>query len=1400
MRIFAAIAVVLILFSNEAIGQQAPVPVCWAAYRTVQGSEESEVTVYCGSPEQAAQAYDNDERGIAAAGGEGWPYYIQLVTLRGDNILHIDYQYSGIAQLLWWCPSGFNGLPQQYGFCAPDGNEDLNKNKTPRCEDTEGAYVGNPCNAGNGNKHAVESDYVGEILSFRRFYNSITDGEAPYGQRRAEWRSNYDHSISYISIPSVSTTAKLKRANGNIYYFAFSGGQYIPDSDVRGTLAQTSGGWTFTLPDGSKEFYDAVGRLIQILDRGNRSQNLTYDGSGRLQVVTDSFGRNLTFGYNSNGQLISVTGPDNQIIEYAYTNNNLIKVTYADGAAKHYHYEDIILPRHLTGISYQEPSGNPVRYSTYAYSYDYDYGGKVVSTEHAGGIERFNLQYDSDTQTTVSDAVNTAEVMSFSTNLGVKNLVSRTHQDGKSLSQTFDANNNLICRKDEEGRITTYIYNTANQKTSETVGLLGSCTSPITTSASRTTNYQYVSPTLDAPTVIQRPSVHIGSHAATTFSYSDSRFPTLPTSVAQSGFTPAGVAVGRAITLAYNAHGEVSSMDGPRTDVNDVTTFSYYSCTTGGACGQLRSIANALGHVTTFDTYDANGRLTQMTDPNGLRTSYSYDPRGRVRFITQAPPTGSARVTEYRYNSAGDTTFIGFPDGRTLTYIFDAARLLRRVTDNLGNYIAYDYDAKGNRTQEHTYDPANMLVRQIDTGYDIRNRVSSINAADSITQEIRDAIGNLTTAVDPKNNPPTQHAYDSLNRIMQTIDSLNGTTSYSYDVNDNLRQVRTPNNATTQYQYDDLGNLLQETSPDRGTIIYTVDAAGNIRTVRDARDIIVTRTYDVLNRLTGIDYPIDTDVELTYDNGSNCSSGAGKLCRVVDGSGTTQFGYDAFGNTTLQMKTESGVTYTTRYTFDAANRVVTIVYPDNRTVTYARDALGRVTGVGATVNGASQTIVSNRGYRADGSLFGQTYGNSLAEIFQYNLKGELLNQSIGSADTRVYGYDLNGNLTSLQSVPKTANYEYNVLDQLTHDQITVPTASTQNLTYDGSGNRRTKGTANYTYAVNTNRLTSIGNTNVTTDAAGGISANGNNAYSFDNAGHLITVRIGGTLRGTYSYNFLNQRTQKIAGTTTTIYHYDIFGNLILETSAAGETRVAYVYVDDVPIAHISRPGTTDTLRYVHTDHQGTPRLATSPARVVVWRWEGRAFGETGQTGSTQINLRFSGQYFDSESSLFYNHHRYYDPRIGRYITSDPIGLGGGLNTYAYVGNNPLTFIDPLGLMEIYRSDGVTFHSYPGPPAGGNEHARQGPGGNYHVHMRDRAGNEARISTETWKPLTPEDERIFNRSRSMQKACENLTDGQKKFFDKVNRQIFHRGGPTVNQLFRMGAMRGGAQGGNTRSNE
>ncbi len=171
----------------------------------------------------------------------------------------------------------------------------------------------------------------------------------------------------------------------------------------------------------------------------------------------------------------------------------------------------------------------------------------------------------------------------------------------------------------------------------------------------------------------------------------------------------------------------------------------------------------------------------------------------------------------------------------------------------------------------------------------------------------------------------------------------------------------------------------------------------------------------------------------------------------------------------------------------------------------------------------------------------------------------------------------------------------------------------------------------------------------------------------------------------YTYNALGQRITKKIGGVTTIFQYDLEGNLIAEMNSSGQALRQHIYVDNEPVAQLTRKtdGTIDA-QYVHTDHLGTPTLLTNQSGNVVADLEAMPFGETFvDYAEVEYNKRFPGQYKDVETGLHYNYFRDYDPTTGRYVQSDPIGLGGGNNTYTYVSGNPILFKDQTGLMKVY---------------------------------------------------------------------------------------------------------------------
>ncbi|MGA6108780.1 RHS repeat-associated core domain-containing protein [Pseudomonas solani] len=759
-------------------------------------------------------------------------------------------------------------------------------------------------------------------------------------------------------------------------------------------------------------------------------------------------------------------------------------------------------------------------------------------------------------------------------------------------------------------------------------------------------------------------------------------------------------------SYTYTATGQIETADGPRTDVQDITRYAY------DAQGHLISVTNALGHITQLSSFDSFGNPQTVIDPNGVTTALTYTPQGWLASVSIAGGT-----TAFEHDAIGQITKVTRGDGSWLAYTWDDARRLTKITNNLGEQVEFDLDAMGNRTAQRIKDASNNLTQQQQWVYDELGRLlRSVGAGGQTHSQQYDLNDNPTTDTNPRQFSHTQ-AYDALDRLVSSTDPLSKVTSLGYDAQDNLTQVVDPRGVTTRYEYDGLGNLTKLISPDTGTTTYGHDAAGNVTQKTDARGIVTTYSYDALDRLTGRQYPATPalNVQYHYDMTANGNKGIGRLTAVQDASGVLGYKYDERGNLIEQLRSVAVLGTdqydTLGYAYDAANNLIRIDYPAGFSIHYSRNAAGQVSQVGFAVGSATPTsLASNIGYAPFGPLKSLTWNNGIVLSRTYDQDYQLTAQQVGNWQSS-YSHDANGNITAhAHSLFGSLDYQYDGLDRLTEEKAA---ASRKAYAYDATGNRSSRttyatsnGTETQTakqtlhYAPDSNRLSQRSTSYaVEADAAGNYTRySQSRRYTYDDQGRLSAVTDEtGTPIATYAYNALGQRVLKdvLQGTAHTPYTYlydpdgQVLGQVRYTSSGKKSKASYYVWLDSLPIAQIDlnydAAGTTiasTTLTYLHSDHLNTPRLATNQGGNLVWSWQSNAFG-VGQPntygGNIDVILRFPGQIADAHSALYYNYFRDYDPETGRYVESDPIGLNGGLNTFAYVMGNPLVLTDPLGL-------------------------------------------------------------------------------------------------------------------------
>ena len=467
---------------------------------------------------------------------------------------------------------------------------------------------------------------------------------------------------------------------------------------------------------------------------------------------------------------------------------------------------------------------------------------------------------------------------------------------------------------------------------------------------------------------------------------------------------------------------------------------------------------------------------------------------------------------------------------------------------------------------------------------------------------------------------------------------------------------------------------------------YAYDASGNLLSKTDRDGHTITYAYDGLNRLLTKSYPDSTAVNYSYDAGS-------RLTQVADASGTYGFTYDNLGRTVGMATAYSflaGQTFTNVYAYDAGGRKTGYTYPDGKQLTYAYDTLNELT---SETDANAGTLGFS--YDALGRRTQLTRPNNVNSTYAYDAVSELLSvvhkKSSTIWDQAGYTYDPDGNRVGRTGMGNLV-YTYDNANQLLEAASTTGYMIEQ-YAYDAVGNSTTRATSGgnfypelfnssnelteqdlswgpsltYTYDANGNRMSVAGMSNFT--------------YTWDFENRLTQATPSSGTAAAYKYDPFGRRIQKTGSAGTTIYLYD-GANISEELGATGLEMTRYVFGPSVdePLALV-RGGVPD---FYEADGLGSiTSLTDMTTSHTVQTYNQLAFGQS-PSASTSLSqpFRFTGREYDSDTGLYYYRARYYDPGVGRFLSEDPIGLEGGINAYAYVGNSPTNFSDPAGLLPV----------------------------------------------------------------------------------------------------------------------
>ena len=994
-------------------------------------------------------------------------------------------------------------------------------------------------------------------------------------------------------------------------------------------------------PDGcevSRNEYDDDGRMIATIDsEGNRIE-FDHDISNRQEVIKDRNGNVTINSYDEEGNIIKVTDPYGNVSTTEYDkNHNITKRTDAAGNETQFTYnKDGNLTRKVTGAG-------DIIYLGYM-------GGKVDGLA-AGDTGNINIYYD--VNENPSELLLDDGKATFFQYDERRNNTSISDGIGTIVTYKYDDNNNVIESTDGEGHVTKYTRNKYGKVTQ--------------TSTIRTVNG--VEKTIDsfmsydkAGNIIQKVDSE-GNTTHYTYDVNNNMISTVDK-------------LGNETKYDYDKRGNITKIT-----YSDGTfeSFEY------DANGNNISATDTRG-VKILMTYDKLDRMTSKEYVGGGKEIYTYDAVGNI-----VSKDVNGNVTRYEYDGSGRNTAIIDPYGNKFTYKYDSRNRL------VSKGIEYNYsNIKGSSTiEKYTYDELN-------------NRTSVSREYKIEEKSVYDERGQLVERIDEEGNS-TKYTYDKAGHMTSVKDALGNVTSYEYDEVGNVIKITDPKGNNYCYTYDSMSRLTSKTNSLGKTCTYEYDAAGNITRSTDYSGNVTVNEYDSFGRIIKAD--VSGEVT-TYDYKDEAGNEAPYVARITNKEGTISYKYDDFGRLisktdtnnielkyeyTLNGKLSKLITPygTTAYEYDKLDRIVRVVDHNGNITLYTYDALGN-----------RRTMTYSNGMKAQ---YYYDSSNRLSRIDIVDKKSNIIKKYIYTRDK--VGHPTTIEETSPNGAVKTTNYSYDAAGRLVSESIEDSKGSINyTYTYDEAGNRTSlvvetsgsiKGLCDNAMSVRTGETKYSYNENnqLILEEYNGLKS----LYSYDNNGNLIQVENGNNVQ-TYEYNAANKMSSyKNSAGREFKYIYDAEGNRIGKSVDGCLTKyvisefnsLGYVLLEldanDKVIKHYTIADELIGFEYDSADYcyvnngHGDVAFVTDGTGAIVNTYSYTAYGTALICDEKVSNaIRYTGEYYDAESGLYYLRARYMNPETGTFTQEDTyqgnIYDALSLHKYLYAQDNPVIYKDPTGNM------------------------------------------------------------------------------------------------------------------------